>query len=140
MPSSITTMKNTQSGFTVVELLVTILVTAIFITIFFQSYNTLIQVNADTRTNAQARDLAYTNLRRYPTIASTGKTCSVSSQNLSNTVNVTVHNYPQLGKVSEEVKIDFPYSCTTGDGIAKITSIVKYKNNSITVSHVTYVN
>lgn len=131
---------NNQSGFTVVELLVTVLVAAMFAVMFYATYITIIRVNTDTRRSAQASDLAYANLRRYPTIASTNTGCSSSSTTIRSITDTASTDYPQLGKVTELVTVDFPYGCSDGGGLAKITSTVKYKNNTIIMSHAAYVN
>ena len=131
-------MSTQQSGFTVVELLTSIIVAALFVGIFYQLFIVLVGVNANARNMSQASSLAYSNMRRYPTKASTGQTCSTSTVSLINTTG-TDSNYPELGPVTESVTTSFPYGCTAMYDVIKLVSTVRYGANS-KVSHATYVN
>lgn len=141
-------MINTKQseGFTVVELLVTIIVAAMFVTMFYQLFVTLVQMNADARRNTQASDLAYSNMRRYPTVVSTGLTC-VDATTITNLIpasgsptTATDSDYPELGPVTEQVTAQFPYGCSVNYNLIKLESTVMYKNNTLTLSHATYIN
>lgn len=131
-------MSTQQSGFTVVELLTSIIVAALFVGVFYQLFVVLITVNASARNMAQASSLAYSNMRRYPTAASTSLTCSTNSTSLLNTTGSET-SYPDLGSVTETVTASYPYGCTAIYDVVKLVSTVRYGTNS-KVSHATYVN
>lgn len=133
-----------QSGFTIVELLVTIIVAALFISVFYNMFLILVGINSNARNVAQASDLAYANMRRYPTAATvtgTGITCASpgGSGNLLSTTG-TDSNYPELGTVTETVTASYPYGCTAVYDVIKLVSVVTYGSNSTKVSYATYVN
>lgn len=132
-------MNTRQSGFTVVELLVTVIVAALFVGIFYQMFVILVGINANARNTAQASNLSYSNMRRYPTATSTGLTCSTSSTNLLNTNSID-SDYQELGTVTETVTASFPYGCSAIYDVIKLVSTVTYGKNSFKVSYATYVN
>lgn len=132
-------MNTQQSGFTVVELLVTIIVAALFVGIFYNMFVILVGVNASARNISQSSDLAYSNMRRYPTAASTALSCSGSSTNLLNVTGVD-SSYPELGTITETVTASYPYGCTAVYDVIKLVSVVTYGSNSKKVSYATYVN
>ncbi len=63
-------MKN-ESGFTIIEVLVTLIVTALFLAIFFQSYLVVESQRLGVARRAKASDMAYTNLRKFSVRPST---------------------------------------------------------------------
>jgi len=132
-------MSTKQSGFTVVELLVTIVVAALFVGVFYNMFVILVGVNSNARNISQASNLAYSNMRRYPTAASTGLTCSASSTNLVNTTGID-SDYPDLGSVTETVTASYPYGCSAVYGVIKLVSVVTYGTSVSKVSYATYVN
>lgn len=129
-------MKKKQAGFTVVELLVTVLVGAIFISMFYQLYTTLIQLNANARRDASAGDLAFSNLGRYTTRASTGVTCPGGSPTTPLLRTSTNSNYSELGNITEKITI----SCSGSGDTILILSEVTYKNGVNKATYATYVN
>ncbi|MBI3494460.1 prepilin-type N-terminal cleavage/methylation domain-containing protein [Candidatus Saccharibacteria bacterium] len=131
-------MSTKQSGFTIIELLTTIIVAALFVGVFYQMFVILVGVNANARNVAQASNLAYSNMRRYPTAASTGLTCSASSTNLLNTTGVD-SDYSELGSVTETVTASYPYGCSAVYDVIKLVSVVTYRG-ATKVSYATYVN
>ncbi len=136
-------MYKQQSGFTVAELLTTIIVAALFVAMFYELYVILVGVNANARNTAQASNLAYANMRRYPTAASTGLTCSASTTYLkgaSTSSLVTNSGYQDLGPVDEDVIATFPYGCSAIYDVIKLVSVVTYKNGTLKLSYSTYVN
>lgn len=135
-----------SAGFTIVELLVTVIVAAMFAVMFYQLFVTLIQINSGARQATQVSDLAYSNMRRYPTVASTNLAC-VNSTTITNLipasgspVSATNSNYPELGSVTEQLTAQFPYGCSANYNLIKLVSTVKYKGNTLTISHATYIN
>ena len=129
-------MKKKQAGFTVVELLVTILVGAIFIGMFYQLYTTLVQLNANARRDASASDLAFSNLGRYTTGASTGITCPGGSPTTPLMTTGTDSNYSELGTITEKITI----SCSGSGDTLLILSEVTYNNGANKATYATYVN
>ncbi len=142
-------MNTKQSGFTIVELLITVITAAMFVAMFYQLYVVLVGINATARSTAQASDLAYSNLRLYPTVISTGLTCNPAT-NVSSTVNLipasgsptaaVSSNYPELGSVTQQVTAQFPYGCAAVYNVVKLVSTVTYGTASYKVSYATYVN
>lgn len=135
-----------SAGFTIVELLITIIVAALFVTMFYQMFVVLVQMNADARRNTQASDLAYSNMRRYPTVVSTGLAC-VDSTTITSLIpaggsptTAIDPVYPELGPVAEQVTAQFPYGCSVNYNLIKLVSTVKYNNGTATLSHATYIN
>lgn len=142
-------MRKDQSGFTIVELLVTVITAAMFVGMFYQLFVVLVNINATARNTAQASDLAYSNLRLYPTAASTGLTCNTAT-NVSTTVNLIPatgspvaavdSDYTELGSVTEQVTAQFPYGCSAVYNVVKLVSTVTYGTSAYKVSYATYVN
>ncbi len=58
-----------QLGFTVVEMLVTILVAATFALMFYQLFIASTKLSDNARRDAVASQIAYSNLQKYPTTA-----------------------------------------------------------------------
>ncbi len=137
-------MNTQQSGFTVIELLVTIVVAALFVGIFYNMFVILIGVNASARNISQASDLAYSNMRKYPTtatITATGISCASpgGSGNLLNTTGID-STYPELGTITETLTASYPYGCTAMYDVIKLVSVITYGTSSTKVSYATYVN
>jgi prepilin-type N-terminal cleavage/methylation domain-containing protein len=131
-------MNSSQEGFTVIEMLVTVIVSAIFAFMFYQLFINSSKLNSVARRDALASEIAYSNLKKYPTAASVGGVANCASPDASTTTTAT-NIYPDIGQVSETIIISWPFACTNPD-IAKIESSVTYKGNSNKVSYVAYVN
>jgi prepilin-type N-terminal cleavage/methylation domain-containing protein len=151
---------HSQAGFTAIEMLVTIIVGALFMLMFYQLYTTLSQNSVESRRFVQASDLAYLNLRKYPSIdAVISKSysndpnnvllCGSPKTNLEsgpptdpNTGQPTPDgkdvNYKFLGKVTETVSAVYPFGCLN-NSVVEVTSQVVYDNGKV-VTHATYVN
>lgn len=129
-------MNEKQAGFTVVELLVTILVASLFIGMFYQLYTAMVQLNATARRDAQANDLAFSNLRRYPTGSSTGVTCPGGSPVVVLETTVGDSSYPELGSVTEKITA----SCSGSADTVLVLSEVLYSNSAAKATYATYVN
>ena len=63
-------IKHSQNGLTVTELIITIFVASIFVMAIYQLYTISVVNNVDSRRLSLANDMAYTELRKYPTAAS----------------------------------------------------------------------
>ncbi|MDO8335250.1 MAG: type II secretion system protein [Candidatus Saccharibacteria bacterium] len=141
-------MSKKQSGFTVVELLTTIIVAALFVAVFYQMFVILVTVNANARNVAQASSLAYSNMRRYPSAASTGLSCTTTTAQpggisyllgSSNPTSTPNGDYQDLGSVTEVVTASYPYGCSAIYDVIKLVSVVTYGNGK-KISYATYVN
>jgi len=73
------TMNNNQQGFTIVEMLVTIVVSSLFIILFFQVYLVLESQRVQVARQSKASDVAYSNLQKITTRPA-GLTCDSSME------------------------------------------------------------
>ncbi len=122
-----------QSGFSAVELLVTLFVAAIFLIAGHQLYTTIIRDSGASRQKARASNLAYDYLRRYAATAPT--TCASSTP----VDNVEEDPVPE-GLVN--VFTTVTYSCPQGSltGLTKVQATVHYGTDGGEVSHAVYVS
>src|SRR4051812_29851872 len=107
--------KNTQAGFSAVELLITLFIAAAFIGTGAQLYSVIIQNSDEARMRAKASNIAYDNVRRYS--ASTTSPCSVVAP--SPTPSIPTDS--GLTNASITVTISCPY------GAGMVTSKVEAK-------------
>ncbi len=143
-----------QQGFTIVEVIVTLVVLSLFLTGFFQAYLLLESQRINVVRQAKASDIAYVNLGKYPakpanldctTNASGTVLGSTKSGRTTNTYNfVAETDVSLLGTTNQEVVAYAPNGCDTTTptafkgGMVKIVSTVEYSGNR-SVQHVTYV-
>lgn len=132
-----------QQGFTVVELTVTIIVAAMFATMFYQLFVTIVQVGSTVRRDAGASDIAYSYLRRYQKSSdiSPAPTCA-SNTPAKVVIPSTNENDPSVGDYTIVVNAYAPWPiCQTNSDIVKIESVVTYQNDGTKkVTHATYIN
>jgi len=131
-----------HSGFTIVEILVTIVVTAVFLLAIAQVSIIQSRLSASYQMYNTADLLTYNNLRAYANgKAPTWFTCTYASGNplpvtlISDTSNVSGLTPP----VTQTVVATAPYGCGGGSSNGypiKITSTVSYAGR--TVQHATY--
>ena len=148
-----------QHGFTVVEMIVTIVVLSIFMTGIFQSYLLLESQRVLVARQARASDIAYSNLRKFQTRpanllcnpAQISPTRGLVIGNESNYPGSSAYGFvaesgetvKYMGRTSQlhqTVTAYAPNGCTGSnftDGIVKIISTVTYEGGS--VSHAGYV-
>lgn len=119
-------MQHKQGGFTIIELLVTLFVAAIFLIAGYQLYTSIIRADGQTRAQSAAQSLAadyearYIASAPYPCVASTPLTNSpVSASGLSN--------------VTISVTITCPKSAP--NNIASVAVLVKYGTPQIQISY-----
>ena len=153
--------RHSQQGFTIVEMIVTIVVAALFFTFFFQVYVILESQRLVVARQAKASDVAYSNLRKF-TARPAGLTCDSTMDLVTNgaasgkllgdqtyTTNSSTYGFlaepttvtQSLGPNSTQtVKAFAPSGCAnfTSDPI-KIVSTVTYGNNGDSVSHASYI-
>ena len=121
----------THPGFTVVELLVTLVVGLLLIVSMHQFYNYILTDSADARTRAVASNLAYQYLRQYS--AQAADPCT------SSTIAPAV---PADAALPDPVSASVSIACAPNiptNRVSRITATVTYGSPSTTVTHATYV-
>ena len=122
--------KYIQSGFTIVELLISLFIVTTFLLSGYQLFNVAIKNSSESRAQSVASNSAYEYLQRYK--PSAVKPC-VSLTPLTNG-SIAVAG---LANVTISVTITCPYAAVTS--ISKITSTIQYGAPSQTISIATYV-
>lgn len=122
---------SSQSGFSAVELLVTLFVAAVFLAAGHQMYNAIVQDSGSARQRAKASNIAYDYLRRHAGSAPT--ICAASTP----VNNVTVSPVPE-GLTN--VRVTVTYSCPRSDmtNLTKVQATVRYGADSEEVIHAIY--
>ena len=125
-------MKNNQkkSGFSAVELLITLFIAAAFLISGYQLYAVVIKDGGEARMQSSASNVATDYLQRYKSSATNPCTTSTPLTDSSITV-------PGLSNVTVSVAITCPYSSTTS--VSKILVTIKYGTPQKTISNATYV-
>ena len=131
-----------QSGFTTVELLVTLFVAAIFLMSGYQLYAMIIKNNGEASARAKATNVAYQYLQTYKTDTTAVKNpCGVSSYHNPTGTNIDTSG---LSNPSITISISCPYTTSTPaiTSISKLTVTVSYIYAGITqqITNATYVN
>lgn len=121
-----------QSGFSAVELLITLFIASAFIATGYQLYSVVIQNGESARAKAKASNIAYDNLRRYSPQATNPCTTATPSPTPS------IPSGSNLANASISVAISCPLG--TSAGISKVTATVTYGNPQESVVHVLFVN
>lgn len=119
-----------ESGFTTIELLVTLFVAAVFLMSGYQLYSLIIIDSGEARAQAQASNTAYDYLQRYK--SSVSNPCT---ENLTLITNQSI-NIENLSNATVSISISCPYG--TNSAVSKVTSTVKYNDPQLTVSSATY--
>lgn len=120
-----------QSGFSAVELLITLFVGAAFIATGYQLYSVIIQSSGDARFRAKASNIAYENLRRYSPQAT--NPCSA----VTPTPTPTVDAASGLSNPVMTVTISCPYG--TSSGTSKVQVSLTYGSPQQEVAHAIYI-
>jgi prepilin-type N-terminal cleavage/methylation domain-containing protein len=121
-----------QSGFSAVELLITLFIAAAFVATGYQLYSVIIQNSESAREKAKASNIAYDNLRRYAPQAT--NPCSTATPSPT----PTIPSGSNLPNASISVVISCPYG--TSLGLSKVTATVTYGNPQESVIHALFVN
>lgn len=147
-----------QAGFTVVEILITLLVAAVFTLAMYQLFGAINSAMSLARQKAIASELAYSYLRRYSGTGSdpaTWFTCSTASGG-ANTNDYTVNtNAPGqtlasgsltnvsglTGPISYSVRALAVYGCsgTNAGSPLRVEAVITYSPSARTVRHATLV-
>jgi hypothetical protein len=123
---------STQSGFSAVELLISLFIAAAFIATGYQLYSVVIQNGSDARQEAQANNIAYQNLRTYEPEATTP--CSAVTPSPT----PTIPSSSNLTSPSITVTISCPYG--TSLNLSEIDVVVKYGIPQQEVEHALFVD
>lgn len=120
-----------QSGFSAVELLVTLFIAVIFLAAGHQMYNAIIQDSGTARQRSRANNVAYDYLRRYA--ASAPATCAASTP-----VNDVAATPTPTGLAN--VRATVVYSCPQPSltNLTKVQVTIRYGTSSEEVSHAIY--
>ncbi|HEX6258211.1 MAG TPA: hypothetical protein VFZ48_01895 [Candidatus Saccharimonadales bacterium] len=137
-----------SAGFTTIELLISLFVAAAFVGTFYQLFAAADLSNTDTKFQAAASSVAYTNLRKYTTRPA-GFVCdnntnlvansSAPGQVISSVTTNTNHPSGLPGPVVEIIRAYAPAGCSSGYSVL-LQSIVRYGSQEREVVHGTYVN
>ncbi|MDB5161770.1 MAG: Laminin sub protein [Candidatus Saccharibacteria bacterium] len=124
--------RQSQAGFTAVELLITLFVAAAFLIAGYQLFNVVIKDGGQARAESRAGNVAYDYLRRYAGNAT--NPCSTQYPLTNSAIQVD-----GLDSVTITVQISCPgYSITS---LSKVDAVIKYNTNpQITTAYSTYVN
>jgi Tfp pilus assembly protein PilV len=119
-----------QTGFSAVELLITLFVAAAFLVAGYSLYNVVIKDGGQTRGQSRASNVAYDYMRRYS--ASAAFPCAASTPLSNAPVSVS-----GISAVTVTVVITCPFDSLTA--LSKVTTTVSYNNPQQTVVYSTYV-
>ena len=121
---------NKKSGFTAVELLVTLFIAAAFLLSGYQLYSLIIKDGGQTRSQTRASNVAYDYLQRYKSTA----TNPCIAQTPVNNQAITATN---LSNVTVTVAITCPYGAASS--ISKVQVTLGYNNPQLFIINATYV-
>lgn len=122
--------KREESGFTIVELIITLFVAVAFLVAGYQLYNVIIKDGGQTRAQSRASNVAYDYLRRYS--ASATFPCAPATP-----LNAAPVSVADLSAVKITVEITCPQPSLTS--LSEVTVTVNYNNPVATMVYSTYV-
>lgn len=122
---------SSESGFSAVELLITLFIAVAFIGTGYQLYSIIINDGGAARARARASNIAYDNLRRYSPQAT--NPCSVFTP----TPNPAIPANSGLANAAITVTISCPY--TTSTTVTKVQVSVTYGTPQQEVVHAAYI-
>lgn len=124
-------INNNQSGFTVIELLITLFIAVAFLVSGYQLYNVIIKTSGDARAQARAINVANDFLKQYE--SSITNPCTAQTPLDDEPVEVY-----GLSSVTITVTITCPYSSSSS--ISKVDANVTYGIDHATISSATMFN
>lgn len=119
-----------QTGFSAVELLITLFIAVAFIGTGYQLYSIIINDGGAARMRARASNIAYDNLRRYTPQAT--NPCSVFTPTPTPTIPANT-----LANATITVTVSCPY--TTAVSVTKVQVSVRYGSPQQEVVHALFV-
>lgn len=120
------------SGFTAVELLITLFVAAAFLIAAYQLFNLVVKDGGSTRAESRATNVAYDYLRQYAA-SSTTIPCTASSPLSGAPLSVD-------GLTSVTINIDVTCLPAAIASLSKVTATILYNNPQQTIKYATYVS
>lgn len=123
------TVNSTQSGFSAVELLITLFIAAAFIITGTQLYTVIIANSEETRLRSVANNIAYENMRKY-TVQASGA-CATYNQTPA------VPASSGLPNASMTVNISCPYG--VANATSKLLVTLQYGTPQQEVAHAIFV-
>ena len=130
------TKNNQQSGFTAVELLITLFIAAAFLMSGYQLFTVIIKNSGEARAQTRAGNEAYNYLQQYKSDPTLIKNPCVINTTTVNNQSKTVDG---LVNVFLDVNISCPYSnVPTLSAVSKITVTIRYNNPQLEVKNSTY--
>jgi prepilin-type N-terminal cleavage/methylation domain-containing protein len=119
--------RTAQSGFSAIELLITLFVAAAFLATGYQLYYAIIDSGGKARTQAVASSIAYDRLRLYTAQATTNCT--------TKTFSPTIPSGSGLGSATITANITCPYGSTR---TSQVNVTITYGSPAEKVRHVIY--
>ena len=119
-----------QSGFTAVELLITLFVAAAFLIAGFQLFNVVIRDGGQTRSESRAANVAYDYMRQYKNTATTIP-CTASTPLNNSSINVD-------GLTNVTISITISCLPDAINSLSKIEASISYNSPVQTVKYATY--
>ncbi len=139
--------KKGSEGFTIVEVLTSLVVIGVFITIIFQLFIFQSGIGASWLRFESAEQLAYNNMNKYGRYEAAQTTTCADYPTSSSSKTLFSQSAPVSGlpsPVSQQVVSSMPYGCDAaklGNRYPiKIISTVTYGPDSKQITHATYVN
>jgi Tfp pilus assembly protein PilE len=120
------------TGFTAIELLITLFIATAFIATGYQLYSIIVKNGGQVRMHANASNIAYDNLRRYADLVTNPCTASATPSPTP-----TIPSNSGLPSASITVTLSCPYTNTIN--ITKVLVAVKYGTPQQEVDHAIYV-
>lgn len=121
--------KQFSEGFSAVELMIALIVAAVFLFGGFNFYNTIANFSVEARSRANADRIAYDYLRRYESNVSPSCTPSTPLNQVSLASDA---NAEGISEPTITVQITCPISAVTS--LSKIIATVQYKDGANTLS------
>lgn len=154
------------SGFTIIEVIVTLALTSLFLTFFFQMYLAMESQRIGVARRAQASDLAYSNLRKFtsrPSIPCDAASMDLTAADGATKTGLLIGDETNMstpsaygfiaeptsdtsllgGSVRQSVRAFAPRGCTGTnftDNPVKLESTISYGTKGDKIVHAIYVN
>jgi Tfp pilus assembly protein PilE len=126
------TRPNSQSGFSAVELLITLFIAVAFIATGYQLYTIVIKDGGESRARAKASNIAYDNLRKYSSLVT--NPCTATS---SPSPTPTIPAGSGLTATTLTVTFSCPYG--TSSAVTEVKVQLLYGSPQQEVAHAMYV-
>lgn len=129
---------SSQAGFTIVEVIVALVISGLFIIGIYSASSGTLQVSTESSQKTQASNAAYANLRKYANGLPITFPCSASTTSLMSST-ASISGLP--GPILQTVTATATHGCSASDpyDIIQIVSTVRYGPQNKQVAHATYV-